>query len=115
MFLTMVRIYPRADEISKVRDFLGGIVGPTRVQPGCLGCTLAIESEPEALFYMETWESKRDLLRRLESAEFSKILETMELSAVKPEVCIYEVVGKHGLELIEDVRTTSHQGRGVKL
>jgi quinol monooxygenase YgiN len=115
MFLTLVRIFPDPSERETVKGFLGGILGPTRVQPGCLSCTLATESEPEAILYMEEWESRRDLLRRLESPEFSKVLTAMELSAVKPEVSIYEVVRKHGMELIEEVRTTSHQGRGVNL
>jgi hypothetical protein len=64
---------------------------------------------------MESWQSRRELLMRLESAEFSKVLRALELSATNPEVSIYEVVRKHGLELIEEVRTTSHQGRGITL
>jgi len=105
MYLTMVRIFPHADEMEEVRGFLAGILGPTRVQPGCLGCTLATESDPDALLYMESWQSKDDLLRRLQSDEYAKILATMELSAMKPEVCVYEVINQQGLEMIEKVRS----------
>jgi quinol monooxygenase YgiN len=104
MFLTMVRIYPNADEIDSLRGFLTGLLGPTRVQPGCLGCTLATESEPDALLYTEIWESKADLLRRLQSEKYSKVLATMELSTRKPDLCVYEVVDQHGMELIENAR-----------
>ena len=104
MFLTMVRIYPSADEVEVIRGFLVGLLGPTRVQPGCLGCTLATESEPEALLYTEIWESKADLLHSLQSEKYSKVLATLELSTRKPDLCVYEVVEQHGMELIENAR-----------
>jgi quinol monooxygenase YgiN len=104
MFLTMVRIYPNAAEIEAIRGFLAGLLGPTRVQPGCLGCTLATESEPDALLYTEIWESKADLLRRIQSEKYSKVLATMELSTRKPDLCVYEVIDQHGMELIEKAR-----------
>jgi len=104
MFLTMVRIYPSADEIEVIRGFLVGLLGPTRVQPGCLGCTVATESEPEALLYTEIWESKADLLHSLQSEKYSKVLATLELSTRKPDLCVYEVVEQHGMELIENAR-----------
>ena len=83
-----------------------GLLEPTRVQPGCLSCTLGSESDPEALLYMETWESMDDLLRRLQSVEYGKVLATMELSVSKPDVYVYEVMSQRGLELIERVRMT---------
>jgi len=104
MFLTMVRIYPNPDEIEAIRGFLVGLLGPTRVEPGCLGCTLAMESEPDALLYTEIWESKADLLHRLQSEKYSKVLATLELSTRKPDLCIYEVIDQHGMELIENAR-----------
>jgi quinol monooxygenase YgiN len=109
MFLTLVRVYPNSAERESVRRFLLGVVGPTRVQPGCLGCTLASESEPEALLYMETWESTGDLLRRLQSAEFGKVLEAMESSACAPEFSVFELTHQQGLELIERVRKVGWQ------
>jgi quinol monooxygenase YgiN len=109
MFLTMVRVYPNAAESESVRRFLLGVLGPTRVQPGCLACTLASESEPEALLYMETWQSMDDLLKRLQSAEFGKVLEAMESSACEPEFSVFELANQHGLELIERVRRVGWQ------
>jgi|PlaIllAssembly_1097288.scaffolds.fasta_scaffold761458_1 quinol monooxygenase YgiN len=111
MFLTIVRIFPSAEDREAVREFLVNVLGPTRVQPGCLDCTLAMDSDSDALLYMETWESKDDLLRRMQSDAYGKILATMELSAKKPEVCVYEVVNQQGLELIESVRMAP-QGEG---
>jgi quinol monooxygenase YgiN len=107
MFLTLVRIFPSAKELEAVRLFLMGLLEPTRVQPGCLGCTLATESDPEALLYMETWQSMEHLLPRLRSEEYGKVLATMELSTSKPDVWIYEISNEQGLELIERARLVS--------
>ena len=104
MFLTIVRIFPNADEKNTIRGFLGALLRPVCVQLGCLGCTLAMESDPDALVLIETWESEKDLVRRLQSDGFAKVLATMETSTKKPEVFIYEVVDQHGLESIEKVR-----------
>jgi len=113
MFLTIARIFPPADEKEAVREFLVSVLGSTRVQPGCLGCTLATESDPDALLYMETWESEEGLLRRLQSDQFGKVVATMELSTRKPEVHIYEVINEQGLELIESVRMANQDGGGI--
>ena len=113
MFLTMVRIFPHSSDEEAVRGFLAGVLGQTRVQPGCLGCTLATEYEPDAILLTETWQSKEDLLRRLQSDEYAKILATMELSASRPEVCVYEVTGQEGLELIEKVRMAGQDAEGA--
>ena len=112
MFLTMVRIYPSADEADAIRGFLVGLLGPTRVQPGCLGCTLATESEPDALVYTEIWASKVELLHRLRSEKYSKVLAAMELSTREPDLCVYEVIDRHGMELIENARKASKKGGG---
>jgi quinol monooxygenase YgiN len=104
MFLTIVRIFPFANEREAVRGFLGALLRPVSMQRGCLGCSLSIELDPDALLLIETWESKEDLLRRLQSDGYANVLATMEMSTKKPEVSIYEVVNHDGLELIESVR-----------
>ncbi len=107
MYLTLVRLFPDAEKRDAVQRFLEGMLGPTRVQQGCLGCTLALESHPDALLLVESWQSEEDLLRRLRSDDYAKVLATMELSNTKPEVLIYEVAGQRGLELIEQARESS--------
>jgi len=104
MYLTIVRIFPNADEQEAIRGFLSALLRPVCAQLGCLGCSLAVESDPDALVLTETWESERDLVRRLQSEGYAKVLATMEMSTKKPEVLIYEVVSQHGLESIEGVR-----------
>ena len=112
MYLTVLRLFPSSADKEALWKFLEGIVGPTRVQPGCLGCRLASESEPDTFLYLETWESMADLLRRLQSGDFGKVLEAMESSARAPEFSVYELTNPQGLELIERVRSAGWQGGG---
>ena len=104
MFLTIVRIFPSAKERETVRGFLGALVRPVRAQPGCLDCSLSTELDTDALVLSESWDSEKDLVRRLQSTGYAKVLATMEMSVRKPEVFIFEVVHQHGLELIEKIR-----------
>jgi quinol monooxygenase YgiN len=109
MFLTIVRIFPTAKEKEAIRGFLGALVRPVCMQRGCLGCSLALESDPDALVLTETWESEEYLVRRLQSDGYAKVLATMEMSIKRPEVFIYEVVHRHGLESIERIRMVSKE------
>jgi quinol monooxygenase YgiN len=104
MFLTIVRIFPNPVEMDAVRGFLSALLRPVCMQQGCLGCSVAAESDPDAIVLIETWESEKDLVHRLQSDGYAKVLATMEMSTRKPEVLIYEVVNRHGMESIEKVR-----------
>ena len=104
----MVRIFPRASEEEAVRALLAEALGLTRAQPGCLGCTVATEFDPPAILYMEIWQSRNDLMTRLHSAEYAKILATMNLSTTKPDISIYEIIDQRGLEMIETIRMARH-------
>jgi quinol monooxygenase YgiN len=104
MFLSIVRIFPSVNEREAVRGYLGALLRPVRAQPGCLDCSLGSEFDPDALVLSESWETEKDLVRRLQSTAYAKVLETMEMSIRKPEVFIYEIVRQHGLEFIESIR-----------
>lgn len=107
MLLTVLRIYPDPCEQEGARAFLSGSIGKTRVQPGCIGCSLSIEQDPESILYVELWETEEDLTRRLRSDDYKKILMAMELSAREPQVVVYDVSKQQGLEFIEKVRLSS--------
>jgi quinol monooxygenase YgiN len=104
MFITTVRIFPHPYEKESVRRFLSGLLGPLRVQTGCLDCSLITESHPDALLLTEAWKSEKDLLRRLRSEGYAKVLGAMELSVRKPDVSVYEVINQRGLEFVQRAR-----------
>jgi hypothetical protein len=47
-------------------------------------------------------------MTRLQSAEYAKILATMDLSTTKPDISIYEIIDQRGLEMIETIRMARH-------
>ena len=66
------------------KDFLNSarlILGPTRIQPGCISCRLyQVLDEPDAVFLVEEWESRKKLDRHLNSDQYRIILSLMEAS-----------------------------------
>lgn len=84
------------------------ILGPTRIQPGCISCRLYQDlDEPDAVFLVEEWESRKKLDRHFNSDQYRVILSLMEASDRFPEFKINSVSKTEGLEAIEAVRNVS--------
>ena len=50
-------------------------IGPIEAQQGCRGCRLLQDIRgKDRLLYMEMWEEENDVMRRIRSASFKKIL-----------------------------------------
>ncbi len=83
------------------------LLGPTRVESGCLSCQLYSETEhPNTLMLMEVWKSKEQLARHICSEDYIKVLSWLELSATPPVVRLHTVAQTQGLEVIESLRTS---------
>lgn len=91
------------------RDFLDSarrVTGPTAVQPGCISCRFYQDlDDSDAILFIEEWESRVDLDRRIKSREYRIILELMELSSVPPQIRLNTVSTTEGLEAIETLRS----------
>jgi len=102
MTLDMTTATRKRDEI--VRTFKQ-FIGPTEAQPGCLGCRLLQDLGGEKrLLCMESWREESDLMRRICSAPFRRVLAVMELSSELPELRIQTVSESRGLEAIKLIR-----------
>ena len=90
------------------KDFMNSarlILGPTRIQPGCISCRLYQDlDEPDAIFLVEEWESREKLDRHLKSEQYRIVLSLMEAADQSPEIKINTVSKMEGLEAIEAVR-----------
>ena len=90
------------------QDFMNSaklILGPTRIQSGCLSCRLYQDlGQPDAVFLVEEWESREDLDRHFNSEQCRIMLSLMEASDQFPEIKINTVSKMEGLEAIEAVR-----------
>ena len=82
------------------------LVIPTRLEPGCLSCTVWTElGEDYRVHYEERWCSEQAMRQRVLSDAFTKLLEVLEASP-RPPTVEFDFVSKHmGLDYVEDVRS----------
>jgi quinol monooxygenase YgiN len=84
---------------------LSSFVGPTQVEPGCLGCHLYRNwTNQDELKFETRWSNEDDLIRHLRSDAYKKILLLMELSSTPPKIEFFAVVKAQGLDLVHTVR-----------
>lgn len=92
----------REDEMLRTMRLL---LGPTRVKPGCIGCTLYREVENEnAVVLVEEWESEHDLYKHIRSYEYRVILALMDMSKEPPEIRFRTVSDMAAMETIRSIR-----------
>lgn len=93
------------------RDFMDSarlIVEPTRIKPGCITCRLYQDlDEPDTVFLVEEWKSRKELDRHLNSDQYRIVLSLMEASDQFPEIKLNTISKTEGLEAIEAVRNGS--------
>ncbi len=89
----------------RIATALRVLIIPTRLEPGCLSCTIWTElGEDFRVHYEERWCSEEAMRRRVLSNPFTKLLEVLEASPRRPTV-EFDFVSKHmGLDYIENVR-----------
>ena len=92
----------RRDEMVEVFWML---LGPVRVEPGCLACGLYSEQcDGDALLYVEEWETPEALERHMRSARYERLLAVMEISARPPVVRFQTISEVRGMEYLQAVR-----------
>lgn len=85
------------------------VLGPTRIKPGCIDCRLYQDlDEPDALFLVEEWESRKKFERHINSDQYRIILSLMEASDQSPEIKINTISKSEGLEAIAAVRRSQY-------
>jgi|HubBroStandDraft_2_1064218.scaffolds.fasta_scaffold74427_2 quinol monooxygenase YgiN len=81
------------------------LLGPMRVEAGCLECRLFRDFTNPNAFQLETyWNTEDDLTRHVRSAVYKKLLFLMEMGAEPPTIEFHEVCQTRGLEFIQTVR-----------
>jgi quinol monooxygenase YgiN len=97
---------------AEVIQILRSLQGPMSAQPGCAGCHIYEEEDPEpAVVLVERWESEEALEEHIRSEAYRRILGAVELSGSPPEVCFDFVSSSKGMELIERLRSLSERHR----
>jgi quinol monooxygenase YgiN len=86
-------------------DALRSLIGPTRLEPGCLGCVVWEEVEGDTtLRYAEEWATEGHLRRHVQSDRFTSVLAVMEAATEPPHVQFDFVTITRGLDYVAEVR-----------
>jgi quinol monooxygenase YgiN len=103
--LTLVASQSRA---RSMLEALRSVMGPTRLEPGCLGCLVWKETEDETtLRYAEEWATEVDVRRHVQSDRFTSLLCIMEAAKEPPQVQFDFVTLTRGLDYVAEVRHDS--------
>lgn len=91
-------------------NILSSVARRTRVETGCLGCSIYQDTENDhAIVYEEVWKSEDKLQHHLGREEYQKVLLAMEMACMPPEVRFNTIKSTAGLEVIEKARTVNTQ------
>jgi quinol monooxygenase YgiN len=105
MMLATLRIAVPPERRAGVIEVFALLLGPTRVEPGCLGCGLYQDAGGgDELLNVEEWERPEHLEQHMRSARYERLLALMEASDRPPVLRYYAVSGARGLEYLEAVR-----------
>jgi quinol monooxygenase YgiN len=105
MILASVTIASGAGQRDELRRAMRALVGPIRVEPGCLDCRLYEDVEdPDAFTLVEEWADATDMERRLRSNDYRLLLQLMESSAKPPKVVFHVVEQTQGLDRVHQAR-----------
>jgi quinol monooxygenase YgiN len=92
-----LRITVSKSKNADVMRLLRSLIGPTRVETGCLTCRLYQDvNSPNTLTWVEQWNSQEDLNKHLKSAQYNRILAALDMSDVEPEIHLARGLGTTG-------------------
>jgi quinol monooxygenase YgiN len=108
MIHAMVTIVSPPDKRQGFVQALRSVLGPTRVEPGCLFCHLYEDVETAGAFTLvEEWVSPLEFERRLRSEAYRQLLLLMELSPEAPVIQFHSVSSTAGMNAITAARRST--------
>ena len=89
--------------VADLLDALRFVIGGTKLQPGCLGCSAW--SDPDlTVHYVESWSSEEDLRHHVVSSLFTSLLAVVESMNEPPHVQFDFLSASRGLDYVAEVR-----------
>jgi len=80
------------------------LASPTSLEPGCLGCRVWTEDHDSYVRYEEVWATEEAIRLRVQSDEFTRLLELLESAPEAPSLRFDFVTDTRGLDYVEEVR-----------
>jgi quinol monooxygenase YgiN len=113
MIIESLQLVARRENRRELQAALSFLIGPTRVESGCLSCNLYSDaSDPNRFQFECLWQTEAEFIRHLRSEIYKQLLILMELSAEQPTVRFHTIAQTRGMEL---VHATRHQGKRPSL
>jgi len=105
MIIESVGVTGSANKHAELGRGLRSLLGPMRVEAGCVECRLFQDSTNPNAFRLEAyWRTEDDLTRHVRSEVYKKLLFLMEMGAEPPTIEFHEVCKTRGLDFIHMVR-----------
>ena len=106
MIIVTLRIKVPGNRRKEFLDSARLIIGPTKVQPGCISCNFCQDlDDPDAVLLVEEWESRENLEHHIKSESYRIILSLMDLAREPPEIKLNTISKTEGLEAIAEIRS----------
>ena len=106
MIIVTLRIKVPDNRRKEFLDSARLIIGPTKVQPGCISCKFYQDvDDPDSMLFVEEWSSREDYEHHIKSDTFRIILSLIDLSAEAPLIKLNTISKTEGLEVIKEVRS----------
>ena len=95
----------RPRETTAMLRTLRSLMRLVQAAPGLLTARLFVDADnPNAICYVEEWQSSRELDQQIRSSHFAQLLSVMEEAAEPPDLRLSWVTEVKGLEYLEEVR-----------
>jgi quinol monooxygenase YgiN len=93
---------PKREELQRA---LLAWLGPTEVEPGCLGCRILLETSGSHSFWYEArWRTEKDLTRHVRSDHYKRLLSLMDMGDEPPRIEFHTVAETAGIDLVQRIR-----------
>lgn len=105
MIIESIGITASPQKCEELGRALRSLLGPMRVEQGCIDCRLSRDMAEPSAFHLESrWRTKDDLMRHARSERYKRLLLLMEMGAAPPSIEFHDVSTTLGLEFIQAVR-----------
>ena len=87
-------------------EVLRHITATTRLERGCQECTAWADREM-TVHYTESWATEFDARRRVQSPNFTSLLELLDCGTEPPEIQFDFVARTRGLDYVDEIRNAT--------
>jgi len=105
MVQASIRISVPPEKLKEVLQTFTAILGPIRLERGCLSCKCYLDVELEnGICFIEEWQGRADLKAHLRSEHFGVLAGALKLFIKDPEIRFHTISSTAGAEAIKIAR-----------